>query len=115
MPSVKCGTTAFALFFAAFSFAIAQSRKTQSLQPQPIGAATRAQERWADRTLRRLTLEEKIGQMIEVRGIMGYYNRDDPAFQQLITNIRKYHLGAVHSRSTPTILCFSVQSPKKRR
>jgi beta-N-acetylhexosaminidase len=34
--------------------------------------------------------------MIEVRGIMDYYNADDPAFQQLIADIRKYHLGAVH-------------------
>jgi beta-N-acetylhexosaminidase len=83
------------LFFVGFSFAIAQSGKT-SLQPQPIGTTTRAQERWAARTLKRLTLEEKIGQMIEVRGIMGYYNADDPVFQQLITDIRKYHLGAVH-------------------
>src|SRR5580704_14739579 len=96
MSSVKCGTIAFALFFVGFSFAIAQSGKTQSLQPQPIGATTRVQERWSERMLKRLTLEEKIGQMIEVRGIMGYYNADDPAFQQLITDIRKYHLGAVH-------------------
>jgi type I site-specific restriction endonuclease len=77
MSSVKCGTTAFALFLAGFSLATAQSSKTQSLQPQPIGATTRAQERWADRTIKRLTLEEKIGQMIEVRGIMGYYNADE--------------------------------------
>src|ERR1700730_7089678 len=96
MFSVKCASTAFALFLVSFSFAIAQSSKARSLQPQPIGTTTRAQERWADRTLKRLTLEEKIGQMIEVRGIMGYYNSEDPAFQQLITDIRKYHLGAVH-------------------
>jgi beta-N-acetylhexosaminidase len=95
MSSVKC-TTAFALFLAGFSFAIAQSSKTQSQQPRPIGATTRAQERWADRTLKHLTLEEKIGQMIEVRGIMGFYNAEDPVFQQLISDIRKYHLGAVH-------------------
>ena len=96
MSSVKCGTTAFALFLVSFSFAIAQSGKTQSSQPQPIGVTTRAQERWADRTLKHLTLEEKIGQMIEVRGIMGFYNAEDPVFQQLISDIRKYHLGAVH-------------------
>jgi beta-N-acetylhexosaminidase len=95
MSSVKC-TTAFALFLAGFSFAIAQSSKTQSQQPRPIDATTRAQERWADRTLKHLTLEEKIGQMIEVRGIMGFYNAEDPVFQQLISDIRKYHLGAVH-------------------
>jgi beta-N-acetylhexosaminidase len=96
MSSFRCGVTAFAFFFAGFSSAFAQSGKTQSLDSHPIGATTRAQERWADRTLKRLTLEEKIGQMIEVRGIMGYYNSEDPTFQKLIADIRKYHLGAVH-------------------
>jgi beta-N-acetylhexosaminidase len=61
-----------------------------------IKVATKAQKLWVDRTLRHLTLEEKIGQMIEVRGIMGYYSADDPAFQKLIADVRKYHLGAVH-------------------
>ena len=46
--------------------------------------------------LRSLTLEEKIGQMIEVRGIMRFYNADDPVFLSLVSDIRKYHLGAVH-------------------
>jgi beta-N-acetylhexosaminidase len=96
MSSIKCGTTASALFLLGLTFAVAQSPRKQSLQPQPIGATTQAQERWADRTLKRLTLEEKIGQMIEVRGIMGYYNSDDPVFKQLISDVRKYHLGAVH-------------------
>ncbi len=90
MSSVKCGVAAFALFFSGFSSAMGQSGT------HTIGAATRAQERWADRTLKRLTIEEKIGQMIEVRGIMGYYNSEDPTFQKLISDIRKYHLGAVH-------------------
>jgi beta-N-acetylhexosaminidase len=46
--------------------------------------------------LRSLTLEEKIGQMIEVRGIMRFYSADDPVFLKLVGDIRKYHLGAVH-------------------
>lgn len=65
-------------------------------QVAPIAALTRAQKLWVDRTLRQMTLEEKIGQMIEVRGIMGYYSADDPVFQKLVGDIRKYHLGAVH-------------------
>src|SRR6185437_9080560 len=96
MSSVRCGVAAFAFFFAGFSSAIAQSGKTRSSQPHTVGATTRAQERWADKTLKRLTLEEKIGQMIEVRGIFGFYNSEDPTFQKLIADIRKYHLGAVH-------------------
>src|ERR1700744_3161530 len=93
MFSSKCGMAALLSVGLA---AVAQSGKTTSLQPHTIGATTRAQQRWADRTLKRLTLEEKIGQMIEVRGIMGYYNSEDPVFQKLIADIRKYHLGAVH-------------------
>ena len=96
MSSVQCGMAAFVFVVMGFSSAVGQSGKTTSLQTHTIGATTRAQERWADRTLKRLTLEEKIGQMIEVRGIMGYYNAEDPVFTQLIADIRKYHLGAVH-------------------
>ena len=65
-------------------------------KPAPIVEATKAQRLWVDRTLRHLTLEDKIGQMIEVRGIMGYYNADDPSFEKLVADIRTYHLGAVH-------------------
>ena len=65
-------------------------------KPDSIAAVTKAQKLWADRMLRHLTLEEKIGQMIEVRGVMGYYNADDPYFGKLVADIRKYHLGAVH-------------------
>jgi beta-N-acetylhexosaminidase len=96
MSFVRCGVAAFALFLAGSPSGVAQSRKAQSLQPHSIGTTTRAQERWADRTLKHLTLEEKIGQMIEVRGIFGFYNSEDPRWQNLIADIRKYHLGAVH-------------------
>ena len=73
-----------------------QKTASQPSKVEPIGATTKAQERWADRTLKRLTLEEKIGQMIEVRGIMGFYNSEDAVFTKLIADIKRYHLGAVH-------------------
>lgn len=64
--------------------------------PAPVGPTTPAQELWADKVLQSLTLEEKIGQMIEVRGIMRFYSTDDPEFRKLVDEIAKYHLGAVH-------------------
>ena len=75
---------------------LAQQNRKVSSNVLPIKATTKAQEQWASKTLRKLSLEEKIGQIIEVRGIMGYYSAEDPEFQQLIADIRKYHLGAVH-------------------
>lgn len=74
----------------------AQRKPVASAKPPLPPNTTAAQARWADRTLRSLSLEEKIGQMIEVRGIMGFYNADDPVFQKLVAEIRRYHLGAVH-------------------
>lgn len=94
MSYAKCAALMLALAAASAPSAIAQHTKQPRIQP--ISRTTRAQQSWVDRTLKRLTLEEKIGQMIEVRGIMGYYSADDPSFQQLIADIRKYHLGAVH-------------------
>ncbi len=79
---------------APSGFARDDSKKIRTAAP--IKAATKAEERWADKTLKRMTLEEKIGQMIEVRGIMGFYNAEDPEWKQLIDDIRRYHLGAVH-------------------
>ena len=87
---------AFILVLAAAGTPLACAQHTKQAKTKPIAGASAAQERWVDRTLRHLTLEEKIGQMIEVRGIMGYYNAEDPVLQQLIGDIRKYHLGAVH-------------------
>ncbi|MES2390449.1 MAG: glycoside hydrolase family 3 protein [Acidobacteriota bacterium] len=76
---------------------LAASPLTAQHMPTPITAtATPAQQRWADRLLRSMSLEEKIGQMIEVRGIMRFYSQDDPDLRKLIADIDKYHLGAVH-------------------
>ncbi len=72
---------------------VAQGQTENTLRVRPITATTKAQRRWADKTLKKLTLEEKVGQIIEVRGIMGYYNAADPEFNQLIADIDKYHLG----------------------
>ena len=71
------------------------AQETNLSKVSPIGSISRQEQRWIATTLGNLTLEEKIGQMIAVRGLMAYYNADDPTFQQLVSDIRKYHLGAV--------------------
>ncbi|MDX6458724.1 MAG: beta-N-acetylhexosaminidase [Acidobacteriaceae bacterium] len=99
MSRLRCRGFHFAGLVAVLSVSPLFAQRMVGLEPKkpdPIAGATKVQERWVDRTLRHLTLEEKIGQMIEVRGIMGYYNANDPGFEKLIADIRKYHLGAVH-------------------
>ena len=61
----------------------------------PIGKPGKEEQRWADKMLKRLSLEEKIGQMIQVRGIMEFENAEDPEWKELVAKIRRYHLGSV--------------------
>jgi beta-N-acetylhexosaminidase len=99
MNRLACKSFLYICLAAVLSMSPLLAQRKMILEPKkpvPIVAATKAQVLWADRALRHLTLEEKIGQMIEVRGIMGYYNADDPGFEKLVADIRKYHLGAVH-------------------
>jgi len=50
-------------------------------------------ERWADATLRKMTLEEKIGQMMMVWAKVEFLNVKSPEFTQLVDEIHKYHVG----------------------
>ncbi len=50
-------------------------------------------EKWATSTLRKMTLEEKIGQMIMVWAHMQFLNVESPEYLQLQDAMRTYHVG----------------------
>jgi beta-N-acetylhexosaminidase len=50
---------------------------------------------WVKRTLGNLTLEEKVGQMLQVRYYADYQNYDGRAYQLLRGQISKFHIGSV--------------------
>jgi beta-N-acetylhexosaminidase len=51
---------------------------------------------WVENTLSKMTLEEKIGQLI-IPGISGrFINRTARAFEQVQSNIREHHVGGMH-------------------
>jgi len=50
-------------------------------------------EKWAATTLRKMTLEEKIGQMIMVWARARFLNVDSPEFLQMQDEMRTYHVG----------------------
>src|SRR5260370_42659339 len=52
-------------------------------------------ERWAKRTLKKLSLEEKIGQMFMIRVLSKFVNIEDPDYQKLREHITRYHLGSI--------------------
>src|ERR1700755_1373663 len=50
-------------------------------------------EKWAQKTLKKLTLEEKVGQMFMVWARVSFVNFDSDAFKQLTDTMKKYHVG----------------------
>src|SRR5580765_8362991 len=62
--------------------------------PTPAIHLDRAGERWAEKTLRKLTLEEKVGQLFMIWARAEFLNVNSPEYLELRDDIRKYHLGA---------------------
>ena len=50
---------------------------------------------WVEETLARLTLEEKVGQMLQVRCFADYKSFDRGDYLQLRDALRKYHIGSL--------------------
>src|SRR5260370_30975776 len=63
-------------------------------KPGPIKTSSDAQK-WADKTLRKLRLEEKIAQMFLMRGPAEVLNGTSPDYLQLRYHIPPYHIGGV--------------------
>jgi beta-N-acetylhexosaminidase len=56
---------------------------------------TREGRRWVDQTLKKLSLEEKVGQMLSVRYYTDFQNFSDEAYLQFRDEMQKYHVGSV--------------------
>ena len=52
-------------------------------------------QRWAEKTLKKMSLEEKIGQMLQVRYYMDFENFESDSYKEIRDQIRKYHIGSV--------------------
>jgi beta-N-acetylhexosaminidase len=50
---------------------------------------------WAEQTLQGLTLEEKVGQMLQVRYYADYRGFDSHEYKALHDELQKYHIGSV--------------------
>jgi beta-N-acetylhexosaminidase len=55
--------------------------------------ATRG-DKWAEKTLRKLTLEEKVGQVFMIWCRAGFLNVESPEYLQLRDAMQKYHIGS---------------------
>ncbi|MBZ5664668.1 MAG: glycoside hydrolase family 3 protein [Acidobacteriia bacterium] len=83
-----------ALLLAAAPCFAKDKDKDRFLKPGPIHL-DRGGRKWADKTLRKMSPEEKVGQLFAIWVRVQFLNDADPIFVQLRDNIRKYHIGSV--------------------
>ena len=55
----------------------------------------KAGQKWVDKTLRKMSAEDKVGQLFAIWVRVQFLNDADPVFVQLRDSIRKYHVGSV--------------------
>ena len=82
------------LLLAPLAFPPLAYPKDKYQQPGPV-RLDRDGEKWAEKTLRKLTLEEKIGQMFMLRAPAEFLNLASPDYTQLRDSIQKYHVGGL--------------------
>lgn len=63
-------------------------------KPEPLHLSADGQ-RWVEHTLKSLSLDEKVGQMLNVRYFTDFQNFDSVGYQQFREQMQKYHLGSV--------------------
>jgi beta-N-acetylhexosaminidase len=76
-----------------FVFATSASAKDKYQRPGPVHL-THDGEKWAEKTLRKLTLEEKVGQVFMIWCRASFLNVENPEYQQWLEDMQKYHVGS---------------------
>jgi beta-N-acetylhexosaminidase len=71
----------------------AASAKDKYQHPGPIHL-THDGEKWAEKTLHKLTLEEKVGQVFMIWCRASFLNAENPEYLQLRESMQKYHVGS---------------------
>jgi beta-N-acetylhexosaminidase len=81
--------TFLALTLALPTFA---KEKAKDKHPAPV-SATRG-DKWAEKTLHKLTIEEKIGQLFMIWCRASFLNVESPEYLQWLEDMQKYHVGS---------------------
>ena len=82
------------LFISFLAISCGASFARDYQHPAPI-QLTHDAEKWADKTLRKMSLEEKIGQMFMVRAPVEFLNELSPEYLELRYAIKRYNIGGL--------------------
>jgi beta-N-acetylhexosaminidase len=73
-------------------------------KPAAKARAVRSDEKWVATTLKKMTLEEKLGQLVMVYYWGRFTSTEDPAYQELLREVKQNHVGGIilQAKRTPT-------------
>ena len=83
----------FVFLLVTLALATAAPAKDKYQRPGPV-RLTRDGEKWAEKTLHKLTLEEKVGQVFMIWCRASFLNVDNPEYLQWREDMQKYHVGS---------------------
>jgi len=83
-----------AVFVFLLLVAPAVAKEEKYVKAGPVQLTSEG-NKWAEKTLKKMSLEEKIGQMIQIRAYADFLNVESDEYQQVRDAIKKYHLGSI--------------------
>jgi len=85
----------FAFLLAWFILLGSAAQPREKSKESPELRVEHDDDGWAEKTLKSLSLEEKVGQLFMIRLRVEYLRGRGPGYFELRNNIRKYHIGAL--------------------
>jgi beta-N-acetylhexosaminidase len=82
------------VFFLLALLVSSAGAKEHYQRPGPIHLDSGG-KKWADKTLKKLSTEEKVGQLFMIWVRVQFFNIENPDYLQLRDDLRKYHIGSV--------------------
>src|SRR5947209_889904 len=91
---VSCILRRIIFFLCFFLITIGASAKTKAkYQPLPVHL-DRDGEKWAEKTLRSMSVEEKVGQLFMIWTRAEFLNSNSPDYLRLRDSMNTYHVGS---------------------
>jgi beta-N-acetylhexosaminidase len=82
----------FPAIFLALTLTLPAFAKDKHPRPAPLKAAR--DDKWAEKTLHKLSVEEKIGQVFMIWCRASFLNVESPEYLQWLEDMQKYHVGS---------------------
>ena len=82
------------VFFLALTLTLPAFAKEKEKHARPIPTSATKGDKWAEKTLRKLTVEEKIGQVFMIWCRASFLNVEAPEYLQFRDAMEKYHVGS---------------------